>query len=523
MSKTIKYIYTPNVLLKFVKDYTERSIFSEFRESGTKPTTHNIRHLIDNITDELYFIVPNPASSFKLLVYDPLDTDTAYYCIYDKSIKTRKQLKKDYKEYMLAPNRFTDIYKVLDYDKLINSLYIYEEEKISNQTVLLKNGYVYNNKDMVFTKEAPEIPIKYVDKEYKKLTKEHRDILGTVFNIMYPNPEEYDKFLYYILSMSNKKYAEQSIFLIIDKSKVGKTAKISPLIELQISSMADSGILKSTELYNIFFNNSVTINEVQSDNINGSNLNNLADTSAYTVTRKNKDSLTVTKEDKPVISIMGESQPYIKALSDGTNRRFILVPKVDKEFITYKNKPENKEIIDKFYSLLYNNFTEVIEFYSKQIDIHNIKSKTKEIKESMLITPAELEKLIEVKEDIFSRYFNLNPEYNNELTEITYLIDSAKGLDILLKYIDNHIATVNHIGTAKGRKKYLNQLIKEETGAKNLKEFGITKKSENKKLYNIYYAYSLTDKGVKLVDEINKTLAPEEKIYYTNIFPPKEV
>ena len=524
---TKQYCYDKHLLEGFIDDYKEKflSYHNYLEENNLKLTTQTINYIIDNctdsITDRLYFKVPNPSSTFKLLVYDSLeDKEIYYYCIYNNSEIIQKTLKEDYKDNLkeFDKENKTKYYNLLSFKKLMDKIPIYEETKINNQIILLNNGYTFNNKKLCFEYNSEDVPIKEIDKKYTPLTSDQEELLGTVFKIMYPEDTEYNKFLYYILSMLDKTYALQSIFLIIDGSGVGKTAKITPLVELQLSNMINSNMLKDTEIYNIFCNNSITVNEIQSESINGANLNNLADSSPYTVTRKNKDSITVTKEDKPVISIMGESQPYIKALSNGTNRRFLLVPKVSKQFIEYKNKPENKEIINKFYDMLYEHSTEVIEFYSKQIDIHNIKERSDEIRETMTVTPDKLEELIEVKEDIFSKYFNINPEYNNVLTETTYLIDSKNGLKQLLKYIDNNIVTVNHIGTDNGRKKYLNQLIKEVTGEKNLKNFGTTKIDG----LNIYYAYSLTPEGVKLIEEVNKTLKPHEKIQYTIKYPPEK-
>ena len=68
--------------------------------------------------------------------------------------------------------------------------------------------------------------------------------------------------------------------------------------------------------------------------------------------------------------------------------------------------------------------------------------------------------------------------------------------------------TINHISTSQGRKKYLNQLIKEHTDVKNMKAFGQTTKDKK----NYLFAYSLTKTGVELVEKINKDLPETEQI-----------
>lgn len=526
MSKTT-YKFTPNVLTEFLEDYKTdfvnavkkgyENINGEKQITDKRAYNYNIDYLTDDITDELYLIEPNPVSDFTLIVYEPKHKDIAYYWSYKNTKHCMQTLKKQYKDFMRnGDNEYRKIvYTKIPFDRLVNKiLNHYVEDKITEEKpILLNDGIVYSNTKMEFL-EAPEtLPLKEMNVTYETLTEDNRELLGKLFNIMYLNDNEntsitdYDKFLYYILSLLNKAYAPQTVFIVIDKSKVGKTAKIISTVNLGLNSILKPEMLRATELYNTANNNAIILNESQGDkNIDGSTLNIFADSTPLTTSVKNKNAITLSAEEKPIVNIMGESQPLIKALSDGTNRRFALVPKVNPKFMEYKEAPENKEEITKFYNLLYNNTTQVIEFYIEQIQIHNIIERSKEIRSNMSVTLSELEDLIEIKEEIYERYFYLNPDYSNALTKQTVLIDSKDGLDTLLTYIEENIITINHITTSKGRRNYLNRLIKEATNVKNLKDFGHT--TFNKR--NYLYAYSLTKEGVKLVKEINLTL-PEEK------------
>lgn len=516
-----QYIYNNDVITLFLNDYKEQYLRAfQPKEKRDEFDTYDYSTLLDDIKDELYIIEPNPTSDFKLIVYEPLDKEIGYYRTFKKNKECVQSLRSQYKQFFKERNdiSFKKGYKKLHYDELMKQIYHFVEDKlIDERHILLKNGKVYDNRTMEFTNTITSLPIKEVSTvTYEPLTEENRNTLGQLFNIMYlhdpaseDNITDWEKFLYYILCMFNKSYAPQTIFLVIDKSKVGKTAKINCTVKLGINITLKPEMLRPSELYNIAYYNSVIINESQGDkNIDGGTLNNLVDSSPLTTSVKNKNAITIEPEDKPTLNIVGESQPLIKSLSDGTTRRFVLVPKVNPKFIEYKEDPQNKEYVDKFYTLLYNHPTQVIEFYTEEIDRWNIKENYQNIRESMNITLPELEKLIEIKEDIYETYFNLNPEYENSLSAETVLIDSKDGLNTLLTYIEENMITINHISTSQGRKKYLNKLIKDNSNVKNMKDFGQTTKDKK----NYLFAYSLTKKGVELVEKINKELPEAEQI-----------
>lgn len=511
----MKYIHDKQILNKFINDYHNR--FNEYDKNspnyqGDELTSHSINYILDDMKDELSIIMPNPSNRFKLIIYEPLrEGNICYYTIFNNTKKVQQHLKKSYKEYFTKNKDYTWVYHVLSYDKLIKDIYTYEEEKISKQIIHLKDGTVFNNEQLEFQTQSEDIPVMEVDLTYKPLTEKNKKILKNGFNLMFKNEQDYKQFLYYILCLINKKYGKQSIFFVSDDSGVGKNARIEALADIQLCAIPKGNTLKETELYNVMFNNAIAINESQGDNnISGDTLNILVDSSPTTLTRKGRDSITVDGKDKPAVSIMGEALPYIKHFSNGTQRRSYVVPRVSEQYRKIATSEKDKVELNDFFGILHDEPTQVLEFYCNEIKEYNIINEITEIKEIMRLSPQVLETLIEDKETIFTQYFNIMPSYNNEYEECRVLIDKKEGLSRLLEYINDNYTNTNKMPTDKLRRKYLNNLIKSESGVNNIKEFGRTteKARDNSgkitKIVEYFYAYSLTKDGVDLVNKINR-------------------
>lgn len=512
------YEYNENILLEVLK-YKFEPINILDDGSGDAVDKFTAKEVLEEIQDDLYIIAPDPMNpNLKFLVFE-LENSATYFYYIDDSREVQRNLRQQYKQFNKGFRKF------YSFKYFMKQMDFYKERKLGSHNILLADGYIYNCEELCFKKQCKKLPFNISDLKFKPLNDNTNKILEKGFNLMYPDVKDLEKFLYYILCNLNKSYVHQKIFLIFDVSGVGKTAKIIPMVELGLNIICDSRLLEKSELYNLASQNNVIYNETQTENINGSTLSNLADKAPLTVSRKGDSSLTI--RDKPIVQVIGETAPFFKSLNDGTNRRFLLVPRVDNKFINY-----DKSFKKEFYNIVYDNPIETIQFYIQMIkkhilnkeptnpdykdvdynneDKHIFKSKIDKIQESMNISLRELEQLTESKEYILERYFNMIPlgKYD-ECNQQRYLIEGGKSLDLFLEYIDNEIITVSHFNNSNLRKKYLRGLIKENIN-RNVKDLGL----HNIGGKNYFYYYSLTLEGKKLVDYINKENIFNESIAY---------
>lgn len=518
---TIKdgFRYDPQLMKHFVQDaYSEHF----YCHNPTDPdytgniTKEDANRICRQLQEMLYFINPNPSEpELTYLVYEI--KNTSYYCIYENTVEVlRKQLQEQYK---LIWEGFRAYYP---FKRFISGLEHYYQKKITSNSVLFKDGIVFDFNEERFIDESYELPAfvtRYESKEMntkeidlnKPLTinKKDKEVLTKCFREMYPQENQYKQFLYYILCNINKNFCRQTIFLIIDASGVGKTSRVLFNVLLGYNKILDSRLLQKSELYNITSSNSVIYNETQTENLDGSTLSNLADAAPITVTRKGQSSLTIEADEKPLIQIMGESLPLFKSLNNGTNRRFVLVPNTDPQYKKFIENTHNAEIVNRFFEILNNKPVTMLKFYLSEIKKFNIDKIHDSIRKSMFVTLKDLEALIENKEAIFEKYFNLNPTGKDDYVEEKRYILSVESLELILDYINNYIITVSHFNTVKLAKSYLRKLIK-ENGHNAVNSLG---KCTSAKV-NYFFYYSLTPAGVKLVEEINDKGLYDEKIDY---------
>ena len=510
-----KYIYKENLLEEVVR-YTQ-PLFNEFNDNQTSYneidlTKSNALYIFEEIKDSLYIIAPNPVdNNLKFIVYEL--ENIIYFYMFNDTREVQMNLKKQYKQFNKKFRYW------IGYSTFIRQLLHCTEIELTSRNILLADGMIYDFKEMKFQKYCYSIPAFVSKHKYKQLKESEEKRLDITFDKMYPEREKKKQFFYYILCNLDKDYIRQSMFLIIDSSGVGKTAKIMPMVELGLNSIANAGLLKKSELYNVVYRNSFIFNETQTNkDITGDAINFFTDSGPKELTRKHDGSIRVEEEDRPLLQIMGESLPYIKSVTDGTGRRLILVPKANEYYLSYINDEFNKEEKEGFYDMLYNKPVQMIQYYTKKIKEYNIFDNTITIKKTMEITLDDLEQLLELKDEIFGRYFNLSPLGHHEVGAETLnrtLIEYGVGLDNFLKYIDHNIITTGHFTSPKLRRKYLTELIRENRpDTKTIKDLG----TKFKKGKNYYYFYTLTDEGVNLIDEINEEKVFEEKIEYQTYY-----
>jgi len=327
------FIYNEDTL-KIIVDYINYQL-----ELNNPP-----KNVFLELKEYCYIISPNPRNtSIQFLVFeDRGDNELCYFFKINKTKKIMKHLRKQY----YNVNRDFRYFKPIN--EFLRDLDHYYEEKPTSENILLSDGYIYDFENLDFKKKVYEIPSTIINREYKELKESDEKILNKMFNLMYPSLNEQKKFFYYILCCLNRYYSQQKAFLIIDPSRVGKTAKIVPMEKLRLNKIANERLLEKSELYNIAYNNGIVFNESQLASLNGSTISSLVDTTDITVTKKNSDAMVLESEDKPLIQIMGESLPFFKSLNDGTQRRFLLVPKVDSKYIEFIKEENNEQIKKNF-------------------------------------------------------------------------------------------------------------------------------------------------------------------------------
>ena len=504
---TTIYKYDKDIIKEFVKSTVNMWEFINIKESGTSLNEKQAKIILEKLKDSIYIIYPNPSNRDLKFIVLELSEKENIFCEFNNSKEIQRRFKKQYKKIN------QQFYNIFPYHRFIKNLDVYKEIELTSRNILLNDGTIYNFDDMEFKNYCYNIPSQISKLNYNPLSEKDKNILDKCFNIMYDDKKTMEQYYYYILCNLNKDYATQTIFLIMDKSKVGKTSKILSFVYMRINNILQSRMLEKSEIYNIAYKNSVIYNETQSEKIDGSQLSLLADNTPLEVTRKGLDSLYIDTDDKPLLQLMAESFPFIKSLNNGTARRFLLVPRVSNGFIEFKDKTENANIINQFYYLLNTKekATSIIEYYIKQIKEKKIISKYEIIKKDMTVSIKDLENLSEDKENIFSKYFILNPIGKYEECYNTRYLITKETLSYLLEFIDYNIITVSHFTNDRLRCKFIRDIIKDNTGVRSVKELGIKNKRIGNNQINFFYAYSLTKEGLKLLKELHKKEGNSEK------------
>lgn len=474
---------------------------------GSKITKTYLKNIFTKeLRNKCYLQIVNPSNNLTWLCYE-VDNNLTYFTLFNTDKKVLRGLFNDYNKY---PIEFVNNYS---FEYFLNNIPIYKEgKKLSNYVLLLEDKSIFDNKKLEFVNKSHELPcytsdIKIPDKDISW----DLELLERVFKNMYLHEYDYISFLAFILCLFDKSKVKQSIFINIDKSGVGKTSRIIPLIEIGLNKIVDSNLLKKTELYNIANSNAIICNEIQNNNINASNLNNIADNNPLTVSRKSDFSIEINKEDKPLIVLMGENLPLFNDLSEGSARRFYLVPLVNIHYLEFMNKKENKNILNTFYNLLNNNPYTVIMFYIHQIKKYNLLNQdifNKAI-DNMDTNINALRELIISEGIIFNKYFIAYPISKNELSGYNnkyYCIGVNDSLNKLLEYIENKEFTSNKVIDISIRKKQLFKWIKDLNELKNIKEYGYTTIQSGKKREYIYYAIALTDYSLSVISKMDNKL-----------------
>lgn len=507
-----------DTILKTLLETSHNSIIHPIAENGDNITKKTAEKVISKLLENFFLIRPNPLDkNFLLLVYD-IESHEKYFSIYDKSRDTYVNLREQYNIIDEWLGGFSDVFSFDEFKRKLEQNIFIEDEKTSSNiyTIHNKGANIYDFENMKFQDKSVCLPSKK-NKTIKNEVVEKEDLitLDKYFNIMFNTNESFEQFLFYILCNFNKKYVQQSVFLVIDVSGVGKTSRIKAFTDLGLNNIATTGLLKSTELYNLVNCNSIIFNEAQSSKlVKGDLLNMLCDNTSLQVTRKGESAVTLLDSERPLIQIMGETLPFIESLSNGTTRRLLLVPKASTEYIKLTANNLNK-LKNEFFSILNEKPITTLTYYLNKIKEYNIIEKSDKIKESMAVTLDEIENLLESTEIILEDYFNLNPHAKNDNFSNSITILEINSLEPVLDYINQYILTTNHFKTPKEFKNYFIHLLKENTGRNNIKDFGV----QNKNNKNYYYAYQLTKKGEMLIDNIKKLKKYKNKIYSSVAYP----
>lgn len=496
--------YNNNLIYEFLKTDDSKVKFDVNILKSNKNT------LTRYIKETMFLIEPNPTSNLTFICYRHNDWIT-HFTVFDTSKECMDNLERQYNKSL--DKEFLDLF---DFDSFIKTLRVYKEVNKTSNNVLLSDGNIYDYNNMIVTKEVIDLPSVYADNYgYSELTVDEKQIVLDNLKAQYPIHKDFIFFLTYVYCTLNKEDIKQSIFVNIDESGVGKSSKIMFSVVLGLNKIADKGLLKSTELYNLSNINTLFVNETQNKTIDGSTLNNLADSTPLTVTRKSDSAITIRSEDKPLIVLLGENLPMIQQLSNGTNRRFYLVPKISSSFN-----------IDRDINIMYKEFSDimygnkplgVLLYYLELFKEYEIKENLNQNISDMSIGIKELTELIENPHTIFNKYFNLNPTNKSDIKTTYYCIGTSNSLDKLLKLINETDFKSNHYLDIHMMKKDLHKYIKSNCGLSNIKDLGSSTISIGIGYENIYYSISITEYAKKIIDLYNED--HKEKIYYKDVNP----
>lgn len=520
------YCYNENIINKVNEDFITiglneideiKSNEDTNNKKGTKKLLDNtIKGIYNDIRDMLYIIYPNPTDNLHFLVYEETDVifdkkpegETIKICSFmklDDSTEINKDILRE--QYNKIDKTFRSFYP---FEKFIKNLPVYRETKRNGYNVLLADGYIYDYDNFEFTYATNKIPFATTELKYTEITEKDYSLLDKYFHSMYPNIETYKQYLLFIAVSLNKDLLKQIIFVNIDDSGIGKNARLNSTCTLKLNENANPSILKPTELYNIANKNMVIFNEISKTKIDGTILRMLADTEEHKVTVKNRDAITIPTEDKPVITIIGENMPLIEAFDNGNVRRFLLVPKVAKGYFNMLGTKEAKE----FYNILYHKPFEVLMYYLSEIKKYDIIKFAEEISKGMKVTVEDISKLCVTNDEIFNRFFNTEAIKKKDIISVVVLKNDYE-LDKLLNLINKEYIKTNHFNNIQEAKKYLDDMIKENTEVTNLnKEIGYTSVRFNDKTVRCKLCYQLTNYAIKEIDKYNKTVSDNDKILY---------
>lgn len=470
---------------------------------GSKITETYLKRLwTDIFKNRLYIIMVNPSNNLTFICYE-VDDNLTFFSIYDRSIEV---LRKYNKTYNRIPYQLLNKYP---FEYTINHIPFYKEKsKISDYILLKDNKTIFNNKTLEFIDKSDVLPSYESDISVNNNNTEKFELLENIFNNMYLHENDLISFYAYILCLFNKSKIKQSIFINIDKSGTGKSSKILPLVLLGLNKIVDSRLLKKSELYNIANSNAIICNEIQNKQIDSSNLNNLADNMPLTVTRKSDFSIEIKGNEKPLIILMGENMPLLEDLSNGSNRRFYLVPIVSDSFMQFMNKDYNTEILKEFFTILNDDPYTVIMYYVSKIKKYNLFDRKifEDAINNMKTDYKALTNLIISEDRIFNKYFVKYPLSKDDLTSDYYCIGINQSLNFLLEYIEDNEFDSNKLLDVNDRKKHLFKWIKDNNELRNIKGLGYTRMSKNNNTDYLYYSVALTEYGYHATKKINHDL-----------------
>lgn len=281
------------------------------------------------------------------------------------------------------------------------------------------------------------IPYAIIEENYKEINAKANRYVLELFDRINDDNNILISLLY---GLFNKKALGKGAVFNIQRSGMGKTLLLKPLVELGLCANVNHDMLTGNERAGLFRQYySVIFEEIQDTIINGSAFNALVDNVSMQVQRKYKKDITIKKEYKPVVFINGESLADFRGRTRGTFNRFRFMPQF-KEALTEDDYEYIEENLTSVGIEIIRHLMNYLQAVGQETITDNIKRSMKEEKE-----------IFELKENKLNIIFEYIKEYptipNNSthcvskkiLTEIIKELQSRGEITVDLFNSDNSI------------------------------------------------------------------------------------
>lgn len=342
------------------------------------------------------------------------------------------------------------------------------------------------------------IPYAIIEENYKQINTEAQKYVSKLFNRI---GDDNNRLISLLCGLFNKKLLGKGAIFNIQKSGMGKTLLLKPLVELGLCANVNHDMLTGNERAGLFRQYySVIFEEIQDTVINGSAFNALVDNVSMQVQRKYKKDITIKKEYKPVVFINGESLADFRGRTRGTFNRFRFMPQF-KEALTEDDYEYIEENLTSVGIEIIRHLMNYIQAVGQETITDNIKQTMKEEK--------EIFDLKENKLNIIFEYIKESPELPNNSTHCV----SKKILREIIKELQSRgEITVDLFNSDNSINRFINKNI---IPSLEIDEVIIPEENKRRSIYQngkwatavLVECLQLTEKGEAIVTDLSYKLS----------------
>ncbi len=304
-----------------------------------------------------------------------------------------------------------------------------------------------------------------------------------------------------LCGLLNKKLLGKGAVFNIQRSGMGKTLLLKPLVELGLCANVNNDMLSGNEREGLFRQYyCIIFEEIQDTVINGSAFNALIDNISMQVQRKYKKDITIKKENKPVVFINGESLADFKGRTKGTFNRFRFMPKF-KESLTETD-----------YEYIENNLTSVgIEMIRHLMNyIQSVGTNT--ITDNIKYSIKQEKEIFNLKENKLTVIFKYIKESPKRSTNPRYCISQKILVELIKELQSRGEITVDLFNSDNSIKRFITYNL---IPSLEIDEVILPDKRERKNIYYkgirqtavLFECLQLTDKGEAIVTDLGYKLS----------------